>query len=110
VDKELFRHMFEDEVKAKFGDDASFASYEYVHHRKFRELRVGGRMLGGRPESVSQLYVIVNDLITDKEREIIFPGAFDLGNFKQLPESIQTYKALEDEIRSESKIEAHDKD
>lgn len=109
MDKELFRHMFEDEVKAKFGDDASFASYEYVHHRKFRELRVGGRMLGGRPESVSQLYVIVNDLITDKEREIIFPGAFDLGNFKQLPESIQTYKALEDEIRSESKIEAHDR-
>lgn len=46
MDKELFRHMFENEVKAKFGDDASFASYDYVHHRNYRDLRVGGRMLG----------------------------------------------------------------
>lgn len=43
MDKELFRRIFEDEVKAKFGDDASFASYEYVHHRKFRELRGAGK-------------------------------------------------------------------
>ncbi|KPZ00565.1 hypothetical protein [Pseudomonas syringae] len=109
MDKELFRHMFENEVKAKFGDDASFASYDYVHHRNYRDLRVGGRMLGGRPESVSQLYVIVNDLITEEEKKAVFPGAFDLGNFKQLPENLQTYKALEDEIRKESKVEAHDR-
>lgn len=109
MDKDLFRHMFENEVKTKFGDNASFASYDYVHHRNYRKLRVGGRMLGGRPEGVSQLYVIVNDLITDGERDAMFPGAFDLGNFKQPPEKLLTYKALEDEIQKESKIEAHDR-
>ncbi|MBH3360226.1 hypothetical protein [Pseudomonas guariconensis] len=109
MDKELFREMFEDEVKAKFGDDASIASYDYVHHRDYRNLRVGGRMLGGQPESVSQLYVIVNNLVSEEERAKMFPGDFDLGNLKQLPESLQTYKSLEDEIRKESKVEAFDR-
>lgn len=109
MDKKFFRHMFESEVKKKFGDDVSFTSHEYVHHRKYRELRVGGRMLGGGPESTSQLYTIVNELITNEERDLIFPGFFDLGNLKQPPEKLKTYKALEDEIRNESKVEAHDR-
>lgn len=105
VDKDLFRHMFETQIKKEFGDNASFATREYVHDRKYRKHRVSGRIIGGGPEGVSQLYEIVHTLITDEERGRIFPGAFDLGNFQDIPAERCKYVELESEIYNETKID-----
>lgn len=105
VDKDLFRHMFETQIKKEFGDNASFATREYVHDRKYRKHRVSGRIIGDGPEGVSQLYEIVHTLITDEERGRIFPGAFDLGSFQDIPAERCKYVELESEIYNETKID-----
>jgi hypothetical protein len=108
MDKHLFRYLFETQIKKEFGENVSFATHEYVHHRKYRKNRVGGRILGGGPEGTSQLYAMVHKLLTDEERNKVFPGSFDLGNFQEVPPERCKYTELEKEIRDESGIDAQD--
>ncbi|WP_323661157.1 hypothetical protein [Pectobacterium versatile] len=108
MDKKLFRRMFEMHIKKEFGENASFATYEYVHLRKYRKHRVGGRVLGGGPEGKTQLYAIVHQLLTDEERIKVFPGTFDLGNFREIRTELCKYAVLEKEIYNESCTDAHD--
>ncbi|MFJ2465132.1 hypothetical protein [Pseudomonas sp. NPDC087615] len=108
MDIELFRHLIEHDVKKSFGEDAMFASHEYVHHRKFRKSRVNNRILGGGPEGVSQLYELVNRILTDEERDKVFPGMFDLGNFREAPESFRKYVHLEEELLNENDVDPRD--
>jgi len=102
VHKDLFRHLFEERIKKDFGHDASFATHDYVHDRKYRRDRVGSRLLGGGPEGVSQLHEIVHTLLTDDERTKVFPGVFDLGNFREVPEELRKYVHLEKELYKEN--------
>jgi acyl carrier protein len=109
MDIEMFRDIMEEQVKECFGEDATFASHEYVHHRKFRKDRVGNRFLGGGPEGVSQLHELVNRMLTDDERERVFPGVYDLGNFREVPEELRKYVSLEEELLKENNgIDPHE--
>lgn len=108
MDINLFRNMFEMQIKEEFGENASFATYEYVHHRMYRRHRVGGRILGGGPEGKTPLYVIVHELLTDEERIKVFPHTFDLGNFKEVQTKLCKYTKLEEELYDENATDAHD--
>lgn len=108
MDKKLFRRIFEMQIKKEFGENASFATHEYVHYRKYRRHRIGGRVLGEGPEGKTQLYAIVHQLLTDEERIKVFPGTFDLGNFIEVRTELCKYTVLEKEIYNESCTDAHD--
>ncbi|HGA2978190.1 TPA: hypothetical protein ACIR47_002940 [Klebsiella aerogenes] len=108
MDKQLFRQLIEIQIKKEFGENISYATYDYVHLRKYRKHRVGGRILGGGPEGTTQLYAIVHQLLTDEERIKVFPSAFDLGNFREIELEFCKYTVLEKEIYNESGIDAHD--
>ena len=105
VDIELFRRLIEDDIKKSFGEDVTFASHTYVHHRKFRKNRVNNRILGGGPEGVSQLYELVNRLLTDEERDKVFPGLFDLGNFREVPDALRKHVHMEEELRKDNDVD-----
>lgn len=108
MDKQLFRPMLERQIKEEFGEQTSLSTHEYVHHRKYRRNRVGGRILGRGPKSVTLLHELVHKQLTDEERHNVFPGVFDLGNFREVPKERCKYIELEKEIRDESGIDAQD--
>ena len=102
VDKDIARRFIDKQIKEKFGDNFSFATHEYVHHRKYRKDRVGNRVLGRGPEGVSRLYEIVHRLLTDEERAVVFPSTFDLGNFRDVPVGLRKHIHLEGELYDEN--------
>lgn len=109
VDIDFFRHFLDKQIKKEFGESSSFATHEYVHHRKYRRDRVGNRILGTGPEGVSRLHEVVHRLLTDDERREVFPSTFDLGNFRDVPQEFRKYVHLEKELYDENNsIDAQD--
>ena len=109
MDIDFSRHFMDKQIKKEFGESLSFATHEYVHHRKYRRDRVGNRILGTGPEGVSRLHEIVHRLLTDDERKKVFPSTFDLGNFREVPEELRKYIHLEEELYKENNnIDAQD--
>jgi hypothetical protein len=123
MDRELMRlavENFKKEIQAKHGVD--FLSREFLFDERFARERNRVAILGAEtveaaprpfvfiptpaptasvPVRRTVLSVLLRDAMTEEARAAIFPGKFDLGNFRTVGDDECSYDALADELNKE---------
>lgn len=93
------RHLLFSYIGKGLGVD--LFSYDFVRDPSYVEDRCG-RVIGGEvADGQSLLRYVLHSGLTEEDRMRIFPGEFDLGNARSIPDKVCTYEALGKELEQQ---------